>query len=317
MTDREMIHWLFTFGYFNSPEALAVGGVQQQDLDKLTLTDKPVVGAVQALQRTDSNFQVAVAAAHPGNVDRIGIPDGDVGPGTAMLMELPRCGCLMFPNPNVAAAMPLDRGSWDTGCVPQYPDKHAIIVAWSGLNLLPEPLKSNFNAIWNAAVIAQRQVGLIVIRDDKHTDPHIRASVSTNMPGGAIGYAQVPPNPSCATRLWARVNPNYNPSNWRDTWPALITHELFGHNSGQNHTSGGIMNPSIRNGPWQGWTDDDPGKPRQVGWFGGPVAPDPAPGPGPGPVPTPTPVPGPGQPLSERFRLHDGTPAQLYRVFEG
>ena len=312
---KRLLQVLTLGGYWYSREALMAGKVDLTKLHLLNGDELVVQLAVKALQSVDQNYAFAVAATYGDQ--RVAEPDGEAGPATEMLIEMPRCGCPTFYDPDSAeAAMALDRGSWDTGCVAGYEDKHAIIVRWTGLELLPQRIRDNFNMIWKLAVDAQAKVGLVVVRDDNHSDPHIAASVSSNMPGGAIGYAQVPNDPDCPTRVWARVNPGYNPSNYMDTWPALIVHELFGHNSGQNHTSGGIMNPSIQNKPWAGWEANDPGTPRQLAWFGGPVTPVPPIPEPPTPVPPGSP-PAIGQPLGSPFTTWDGMKAQTFRVFSG
>jgi hypothetical protein len=73
-----------------------------------------------------------------------------------------------------------------------------------------------------------------------------------------IGLAIVPGAPqACGDRVWARFAERYQPSDIVNQWARLVAHEL-GHNMRLQHTTGGIMNPSILSGPFttNAWRND-------------------------------------------------------------
>lgn len=114
MGPTKIIQLLWQYGHFFSPEAMAVGSVQETDLPTLTLQDAVVMAAVHSYQKffkADLD-QLTMRAVEFGGHRRESIPDGDVGPSTVDLLKLPRCGVADF---LPATESPLE-ANWPTAC---------------------------------------------------------------------------------------------------------------------------------------------------------------------------------------------------------
>lgn len=110
---------------------------------------------------------------------------------------------------------------------------------------------------------------------------------------GWIGLAILTLGLGCSDEIWQQFLGTYTGGSSDAAkitqWTTLVKHE-HGHNSGCQHTNGGVMNPSIVNGLPIEWTASDPSTPRLKSWYGGaPVVP-----PGGTPTPPNPPIPTPG-----------------------
>ncbi len=252
-----LVQRLFDLGHFNNPAMLT--GVVEADLPKLQLHDAVVKIALRSFQEfMAADFDRLALEEH----GRIGIADGEVGPATERLFHVERCGC---PDYSVEAAN--GSGSWPAGCHPEWPANHAfkIRVNKSGM---PSFLSPQFEAVFDRVQQAYANVGIVFFRGDD-SDNYNTYTTFQNLGGSTIGLAIVPNSPRCGEKIWSRFAPSYQPSDVFNQWCRLLAHE-WGHNMGMSHSRGGIMNPSIVNGPftptaWRG----DPSEPILVRWFGG------------------------------------------------
>lgn len=284
MNRQEIIELLWKYGHFRNPENAngASHGVTEADITGgvLTLQD----AAVQEALRSYQHFQKPVLDALASEVHgRRGIADGEVGPATERLLDLPRCGSPDF----VLTEEALGSGRWGQCKLEQYPDNHAVTVKWD-LSKCPPFLKPVFEQVWKNVVASYAEVGIAFVREDGNPKANLQCRFTVpqqeagNLRGNWIGLAIVGwSGIRCSDEIWALFDLNYNPANTISEWTTLVKHEL-GHNMGLQHSSGGVMNPSIVRGlpiSWKG----DPSWSTLARWFGG----EPVQSPGPGPTPPP------------------------------
>jgi len=89
--------------------------------------------------------------------------------------------------------------------------------------------------------------GIDLLTGETHNEtPNIDFSFVTRS-SGWIGLAIVGKNQGCSSRIWCKYLSSYQGGDVVNQWTTLIKHEI-GHNTGQGHTSGGVMNSSIVRG---------------------------------------------------------------------
>lgn len=269
-TDQGVIDLLWKYGHFRNP-AYKNGpsaGVQEADLHTLTLADTAVQEALKSYQHLQKPMLDDLSVKAHG---RRAVADGEYGPATKALLDLPRCG---MPDYGAAAMEAIGNGSWGTCVLDKYPNNNAIVVSFN-LAGLPAFLKPVFDQTWANVVDAYAEIGLALIRDDASTKTNIKASfvnpttvTPTNLRGGWIGLGIVGWNGiQCSETIWCMFDYRYQPANVVREWTTLIKHEL-GHNMGLQHSSGGVMNPSIINGLPTSWKGDVSYN-YLAKWFGG------------------------------------------------
>jgi hypothetical protein len=257
---------------------------------------------LKSLQESDVNFDVLVRK-HYGP-DREPKFDGDIGPATRELIELPRCPLPDFPpppgarfyyeDPDLQAAVESMQaaaaftGSYWRGCDPQRPDIHSCVI---GIDIRQAP--SNFLAHQEEILEARRacaaEIGVAVrfVINPQSMEGLQQYQVYKNIPGGVIGMNYFPSSNSCGKIPNGSMDSGYNPSDWK-LHANLGTHESEGHGFGFNHPRGGIMNPSIVL-VWPLSWKNDPSWNVAERYYGGKPIPG---GPGPGPDPDPQPPTG-------------------------
>lgn len=282
MNDRDLIETLWKYGHFINP-AYAGGpshGVTEADLPKLKLSDPAVQEAVRSYQNFQKPTLDALSAVING---RRAIADGAVGPATRELLEIPRCGAPDFALTEEA----IGTGRWGQCKIDLYPQNNAITVAFD-VSKMPAFLKAVFEQVWANVFAAYAELGLALVREDGNANANIRCRFtvptqeSGNMAGNWIGLAIVAWNGiQCSESNWALFDLGYQPQNVVSEWTTLIKHEL-GHGVGLQHSSGGVMNPSIVRGLPVSWKGDTSYS-TLAKWYGGePIATGPQPPP---PVP--------------------------------
>jgi hypothetical protein len=260
MDINSIIPRLFELGHFNNPAHPT--GVTRDELATLKLHHAPVRTAIQSVQEFMALDVDRLALEEHG---RIGIADGDIGPATAKLFEVERCGC---PDYSIegAVAEEAGRGSWPVGCHREFPNNHAfaLFIDKSGM---PGYLRPHFDVAWLLCRQAYADIGIVFFEVDSQSKAN--TVVTWQRGRGWIGLAIVPRSPQCRDRIWAKFDNRYQPRDMVNQWARLLAHE-FCHNMGLSHTRGGIMNPSIVSGPftptaWRG----DPSEPALTRFFGG------------------------------------------------
>jgi len=110
MTPTEIIKRLYSLGHFHNPSHPT--GVKETDLDNLKLHDESVRIAIRSYQQFMTiEFDKFALAEH----GRLGVADGDVGPATKTLIDMPRCGFPDYPYPEGLMAAQM-QASWPRTC---------------------------------------------------------------------------------------------------------------------------------------------------------------------------------------------------------
>lgn len=265
MGDQKIIKRLWELGHFYNPKSYHE--ISEENLANLNLKDKVVKDAVASFQEFMADSFDLFSTEHH---NRIGIADGDIGPATEDLLEMPRCGFPDYTQEDIMLAN--GSGSWPVGCHPDWPDNHAFVVQVNKSGM-PSFLGSRddensiFEKAWRAQRLAYADIGIVFVREDNNN--RANTLVTFQRGRGWIGLAIVPRNPRCRDRIWAKFDTRYSPRDILNQWARLLAHE-FGHNMGMSHFRGGIMNPSIVSGTfdpteWRG----DPAERTLTKWFGG------------------------------------------------
>ena len=98
MTDIDqarLLDSLYRFGHFWNPDHPNGLNVTPADLPQLTQTDSVVRDALQSWQLSDANFDALAFLMHLRAI----IADGEAGPVTAAMLDVPRCPMPDFPPP--------------------------------------------------------------------------------------------------------------------------------------------------------------------------------------------------------------------------
>lgn len=262
---EKIIRRLWELGHFYNPKTYH--DIKEVDLPKLSLDDESVKDATASFQEFMADSFDKFSSEHHS---RIGVADGDIGPATLDLLEMPRCGFPDYTQEDLMLAN--GSGSWPVGCHPDWPNNHAFSVQVNKSSM-PSFLGSRtdensvFEKAWRLQRLAYADMGIVYVRDDNNS--RANTLVTFQRGRGWIGLAIVPRNPKCGDRIWAKFDVRYSPRDLLNQWARLLAHE-FGHNMGMSHFRGGIMNPSIVSGvftptAWRG----DPAERTLARWFGG------------------------------------------------
>jgi hypothetical protein len=316
---------LFRYGHFCNPEFPDCRNVKEKDLPKLRWSDKLFKQAVTSYQMFDANHHDCCQQIHQCSPHF----DGVIGEATRRLMSLDRCGCPDY-SPEINKKREEQRryetayfntilastgdGSWPfPGCNPDDRDYHSVRYRtdWSRATSKQKGYRAR---VLLGAQQCLAEAGLRVwYTESESTSDQELYNDFTGISGGVIGFFNILTRSTCNQRLKGRLDTGYAPDDWF-MFCNLFIHEALGHGIGHEHTSGGIMNPSIRRTPAHPVTgaptynnDGSSGNTawrRCKRWFGDSV---PVPGAG------PTPPPDPGGTTSLRGEA-DGT---IQRYIDG
>lgn len=300
---KRLLRSLFLTGHFWNlahPDGL---NVDQSNVEKLDLSQRIAQDAVASWQAFDGNFSEFTRLFHHRSIHA----DGDVGPATAAMLDVSRCGIPDFaPPPNASfryddpglqsavesyqryaeAGYVGGSGSWPR-CDPLRQDCHSVVVAID-TSAASSHQKSIMDAVLRNVELTEAEIGQSVrhVRDGSFSRPHHNVRYE-NISGSVIGYAYFPTPDTCNQTVQARIDNTFNASVF--VLSELLRHEYKGHSDGLGHTNGGIMNPSIGNptklASWKG----DPSERTKTRYFGGVAIPN-------GPVEPPPPPPPPTDP---------------------
>jgi hypothetical protein len=294
-TDLAILQRLKTTGHldfpFGKPRAFT------RPLQDCKLTDPDIALSIASYQDFDGVQLDVLAIKHHG---RAAMHDGEVGPATMELFDLPRCCVADYGHPVAKAltAEAIGSGPWK-GCH-AIGNFHSAIVMVDETNL-PAWLKPLWVEVLRRVQQAYDEIGLrfVFVTEDrvnyltgkKFEGSHQTALSFVTSSDGWIGLAIVGGSGmTCSsTPIWLRLLATYTGGSSNEAriqqWTSLVKHEL-GHNCGLQHSRGGVMNPSIVNGLPVSWSGD-PSETLLERLFGGERVPaaDPGPTPGPGPAP--------------------------------
>jgi hypothetical protein len=251
----EILNFLEWTGHLEYPN-----GVKQ------TLPDGPFHTAIRSVEalKAVASFQAFEAE----QLDRLCLKmhgraariDGEIGPATEALMDIPRCG---HPDYGLDVQAATGSGSWPN--CHGIGDFHAAKV-FVNVDQIPDFLQPYWNEVFARCQASYMDIGhkWILTEDEGEAN----TTVSFVRPNGQwIGLAILGQQETCTSQIWAKFDHGYQPSNIVSEWTTLLEHEL-GHNAGLSHSRGGIMNPSIVQGLAPTWRGD-PSEPILVNYFGG------------------------------------------------
>jgi hypothetical protein len=265
---------------------------------------------VRSLQLSDANYDPLVLAFHK----RLPQYDGELGPATEKLVEIPRCPLPDFaPPPNASfhyddpglqrAVETMQANATGSGSWPACDPYAAGLPHSFRVRIDPARIPSNWKAhqadIFRAVVDCYAEIGAALrYLFDSTSDCEI-AKRFEGLAGSVIGWNEFPTPNTCNQTINGRLDTGYDPSDWR--YQANLEAHETGHGVGLQHTRGHIMNPSILliwPLSWKG----GPSHSTIARYFGG----EPIGMPEPPAPPPPSPVP-PGTPPYAEFTLPAGT----------
>lgn len=257
---RKIVEHAFRFGHHLNPAYPELRDLTVEDAVELTPNHRLSKFLVASVQASDANLESIAQAIH----QRALIIDGDPGPATLRLVDVPRCEC---PDFGLATIEGTGTGSWPHSCLPEFANVHAIIMALEKSRMQAAWL-NNLDAILGAITKAQNAVGQHPVWIfDLSQFAHMKINWGS-IGGSTIGFNSVPSSFSCTRTITGKIDTTWSPSDIK-LLGRLGMHEWFGHGNGYGHTSGGIMNPSILSGEvsWSGDKLEDDMKRN----FGGPI----------------------------------------------
>lgn len=268
--EQRVIRHAWTYGHFKNPGYPECHVIKEEDLSKLTLVHPLVVKAMRSVQASDANLEV-LARMHHGralNVGPAGVPDGEVGPATMALVELPRCQVPDFATEDDEFGL-AGSGGW-SDCDPQQGHEHEVVIKFDDRNA-PTKWKGYMDQVKANAVTISRDMGLAPRYIDHDSSEDYQSSVIFKfISGGVIGYYYLPQGSGCRRINQGALDTSYQPDVVQAS--LLWIHEGLGHGVGLPHTNGGIMNPSLLRVPMT-WRND-PSERRMKSLYGGvPIGP--------------------------------------------
>ncbi len=290
MDPRDALVRAFVTGHFWQADPT----LSLDDVLKLDVNHPLAQQAWKSWRNADANFDLILQSIHGPN--RV-LQDDEWGPATEALVELPRCPLPDHAPPDGAdfAGLNYDQahvfetyrewaksgtGSWPN-CDPNHNGNHSIRInldmsgASSGWRRDIDYVIANVRSMYAQYGFAIRYVKDGVPRESEIEKQFIR------IPGGVIGWNHFPLPNTCNQTISGRLDNDYG-SAPRKMKGRLEAHET-GHGVGFEHTRGGLMNPTILDGPFS--FDGDPHERTAVRYWGGEpitIGDDPPPPPGPG-----------------------------------
>jgi hypothetical protein len=274
-------------------------------VEKMNGTERDAKDLVASRQASDINADVLVYAFHSGRKIQY---DGDIGPATLALVNIPRCPLPDHPPPVTASFDYGDEelngavrsyaefaeyvggtGSWPKGCDPDHPNVHSVVTLINAGGASASQ-KEKLTEVLKYVEACEAEIGQHlrhVVTPNTYSKPNHNI-VFGPIPGSVIGFNYFPTPNTCNQTVQGKIDSTFGAS--AITLANLFTHEYKGHGDGLEHTRGGIMNPSIITINPLSWIGD-PHEKTKKRYFGGvPVPTDNPPPPPPPPTGDPKPV---------------------------
>lgn len=232
--EQKILAHAWQFGHFRNPDYPNTHNIEEFDLGNLTLADTVSIQAVTSVQNSDWHLEHLTSIHH----GRRAILDGDAGPATLGLIEIPRCGVPDFGSEFGEAGV----GGW-LECDPESDAAHSVRIRFDDRRASSK-WRGYIEEVKREAERISADIGLAVRHLPFDADDWESQVEFKPIPGGVIGFYWIPSR-GCDSikRQLGALDTGYNP----DVHMAatLWIHEGLGHGAGFSHFRGGIMNPSI------------------------------------------------------------------------
>lgn len=241
---KRIIDHGFHYGHQHNPKYPDLEGFTPSGLLTLPSDHRLVTEMVQSVQESDGNLDQFARQFHK----RDAVRDGDAGPATLALVDLPRCS---YPDFAPAQSEEELRSSWPKGCVAEFPNLYCIVMSLE-VSRMQTMWKDNLDFLTAAITKAQNEIGYHILwRQDHSGQAHMKISWRV-IGGNTIGFNSVPNSFSCGMSITGSIDTSYSPSTLTRLG-RLGMHEWMGHGFGFGHYSEtssqkSIMNPSITDG---------------------------------------------------------------------
>lgn len=259
LTDKEILMEAYLRGHAWDPKFPNLANLDRGRVALMDGSEADAKQLVASRQDSDANMDALVAAFHKRPY---AVPDGDIGPATRALAELPRCPVPDFAPPpgalidlgdpdlnKVAESMQAwaaasGSGSWPMpGCDPDRQGVHSIRVRIDPARM-PSTIAAYHKEALGWVTAAYAEIGVAVRYLMSASGDCEIAKRFEGLAGGVIGWNEFPSSNTCNQTINGRLDTGYAPNDGGKLWANLECHET-GHGVGLQHTRGHIMNPSI------------------------------------------------------------------------
>ena len=231
MNGSELKRWLFEKGHFHNPEMPT--GIMESDVDLISLTSPEMQTAIRSYQDfMRHNLDQLTLQEH----GRLAIADGDIGPATEKLFDMPRCGFPDFEVPGAVMAAKQE-ANWPRACRGSI--KFGLAFEKAPGMTADDTLKAFIGAVnnWNYALT---DLNGTVQRG--RSGANIWAGLG-RLGGSTLAWSYLAQN-SCQTVLEQRYD---NDRSWALNFLSTVASHEIGHAYGLPHNRDGsaLMYPSI------------------------------------------------------------------------
>jgi len=249
----KLLKHAWDYGHFSNPLYPDTHNVKKKDLKTLTIKDEVGRQATASVQCSDRNIETFCDLHHGRALSKNddGRADGDPAQATFDLINLRRCKVpdftrntlnLLDTNRDKFGLLNAGSGGW-ANCDPKSSADHSKRVKLDERQA-SSTWKGYLNEVKRYAIAISADMGLDIRFLPFNTGEDWESScIFKFISGGVIGFYFLPGS-GCSRIRQGALDTSYNP----DVIMAalLLIHEICGHGVGLQHTSGGIMNPSIR-----------------------------------------------------------------------
>lgn len=261
LVEQKILRHAWKYGHFRNPDYPGTHAVKESDIALLSMDDELSRQAIASVQVSDCQCDDFCHRHHGHglNLDDDGKADGDPGPATIALVDIPRCRVPDFAMDDDEFGL-AGRGGW-SDCDPEREHHHEVVIKFDDRNAPPKWV-GYMPQVKSDVVKLSAEMGLSLRYIDWDSDENYQSSVIFRfISGGVIGFYYLPQGSGCRRIPQGALDTSFLP-NVRVAG-GLWGHEGAGHGVGLGHRparriSGilrGIMNPSIVDVPLS-WVGD-------------------------------------------------------------